>query len=125
MGGVLARTMQLEKPKVWQRMMAHPGARLLMLGTPNGGSWAPMQVLSGDDTFGNLLVTFGAPFQERAARELMARFPGFIQLQAALLDNKLALRQHATWQALADEDLSSACARTAGGTGEGLQIECL
>ena len=35
MGGVLARTMQLEKPAVWQRMMAHPDARLLMLGTPN------------------------------------------------------------------------------------------
>ena len=105
MGGVLARTMQLERPKVWQRMMAHPGARLLMLGTPNAGSWAPMQVLSGDDTFGNLLVTFGAPFQERAARELMARFPGFIQLQAALLDESLALSKHATWQALADDDL--------------------
>ena len=90
---VLARTMQLERPEVWQRMMAHPGARLLMLGTPNGGSWAPMQVLSGDDTFGNALVAFGAPFQDGGARALMARFPGFIQLQAALLDNKLALDQ--------------------------------
>ena len=70
-------------PQVWKRMMSHPDARLLMLGTPNGGSWAPMQVLSGDDTFGNALVAFGAPFQDRAARELMASFPGFIQLQAA------------------------------------------
>jgi alpha-beta hydrolase superfamily lysophospholipase len=57
MGGVVARTMQLERPEVWDRLMAHPGARLLMLGTPNGGSWAPMQVLSGDDTFGNTLVS--------------------------------------------------------------------
>ena len=105
MGGVLARTMQLERPAVWQRMMAHPDARLLMLGTPNAGSWAPMQVLSGDDTFGNLLVTFGAPFQDRSARALMARMPGFIQLQAALLDDKLALNQHAAWRTLADEDL--------------------
>jgi pimeloyl-ACP methyl ester carboxylesterase len=101
MGGVLARTMQLERPAVWQRMMAHPDARLLMLGTPNGGSWAPMQVLSGDDTFGNLLVAFGAPFQDRSARALMARMPGFIQLQAALLDDKHKLDQHATWQSLA------------------------
>ena len=105
MGGVLARTMQLERPAVWQRMMAHPDARLLMLGTPNAGSWAPMQVLSGDDTFGNMLVTFGAPFQDRAARALMARFPGFIQLQAALLDDQLALSKEATWQTLADDDL--------------------
>ena len=54
MGGVLARTMQLERP---EGLAADDGAprraRLLMLGTPNGGSWAPMQVLSGDDTFGN------------------------------------------------------------------------
>ncbi len=122
MGGVLARTMQLEKPKVWQRMMAHPEARLLMLGTPNGGSWAPMQVLSGDDTFGNLLVTFGAPFQDGSARALMARFPGFIQLQAALLDNKLALDKHATWQALADEDVKRV-RENSWWHHEGLQIE--
>ncbi|MEP6608105.1 MAG: CHAT domain-containing protein [Burkholderiaceae bacterium] len=105
MGGVLARTMQLERPDIWQRMMAHADARLLMLGTPNAGSWAPMQVLSGDDTFGNVLVTFGAPFQDKSARALMARFPGFIQMQAALLDDKLALSKEATWQALADDDL--------------------
>jgi hypothetical protein len=33
-----------------------------MLGTPNGGSWAPMRC-SGDDTFGNTLVAFGT-FQD-------------------------------------------------------------
>lgn len=106
MGGLLVRTMQLERPETWQRMMAHPGARVLMLGTPNGGSWAPMQVLSGDDTFGNALVAIGAPFQDHAARQLMACFPGFIQLQAALADPKLALGREATWQKLADDDLA-------------------
>ena len=60
----MARTMQLECPEVWERMMARDGARLLMLGTPNGGSWAPMQVLSGDDTFGNALVAFGGLFDD-------------------------------------------------------------
>jgi hypothetical protein len=105
MGGVLARTMQLEQPAVWRRMISQPGARVLMLGTPNDGSWAPMQVLSGDDTFGNALVAFGAPFQDRAARELMANFPGFIQLQAGLLDQRLDLDRSETWRRLADEDL--------------------
>jgi len=105
MGGVLARTMQLERPDTWKRMMAHEQARLLMLGTPNGGSWAPMQVLSGDDTFGNTLTAAGAPFHGRDARNLMAQFPGFIQLQAGLLDKALRLDQHETWQRLADDDL--------------------
>jgi len=106
MGGVLARTMQLERPEVWQRLMARDGARLLMLGTPNGGSWAPMQVLSGDDTFGNALVAFGSPFQDQAARSLMAEFPGFIQLQADLLDSAQGLARSDTWQRLAKDDLA-------------------
>src|SRR5690606_5689307 len=56
MGGLVARTVQLERPDVWQRWLEHPDARLLMLGTPNGGSFAPMQVLSGDDNMGNALA---------------------------------------------------------------------
>ena len=107
MGGLIARTMQLERPKVWQRMMDQPGARMLMLGTPNGGSWAPMQVLSGDDTFGNALVAFGAPFQDHEARQLMADLPGFIQLQAALVDDPRALDRQESWQKLADDDLAT------------------
>jgi len=105
MGGLVARTMQLECPDVWDRLMARDGARLLMLGTPNGGSWAPMQVLSGDDTFGNTLVAFGGLFDDAGTRAVMAAMPGFLQLQAGLTDPALALDQSATWQKLADEDL--------------------
>ncbi|TMG79424.1 MAG: hypothetical protein E6H78_20330, partial [Betaproteobacteria bacterium] len=107
MGGLIARTMQLERPEIWKRMMAHADARMLMLGTPNGGSWAPMQVLSGDDTFGNALAAFGAPSQDDKARQLMASLPGFIQLQAALVDDKKQLDRQATWQKLADDDLET------------------
>jgi hypothetical protein len=104
MGGLVARTMELERPTVWERMMSSKGARLLMLGTPNGGSWAPMQVLSGDDTFGNVLAAVGAPFEESAARQVMAQFPGFLQLQANLSDE---LQLESTWKKLADEDLAA------------------
>jgi tetratricopeptide (TPR) repeat protein len=105
MGGVLARTMQIVAPAVWDRLMARDGARLLMLGTPNGGSWAPMQVLSGDDTFGNTLAAVGAPFQDHEARRLMAAMPGFLQLQADLLDPDQALDRAGTWKDLAERDL--------------------
>jgi len=107
MGGLVARTMQLERPETWQRMMARAGARVLMLGTPNGGSWAPMQVLSGDDTFGNLLTAFGTLFDGHAARQTIAGMPGLLQLQAALLDGSLGLDKTAGWQRLADVDLKS------------------
>ncbi|MFN7725584.1 MAG: CHAT domain-containing protein [Rubrivivax sp.] len=104
MGGVLARTVQLVRPDLWQRWLTHPDARLLMLGTPNGGSWAPMQVLSGDDTFGNTLAALGSPLQDRQARQLMAQMPGFLQLQAGLLDDALGLARQDTWQRLARDD---------------------
>ena len=107
MGGLLARTLHIVEPATWQRLMEHRDARLLMLGTPNGGSWAPMQVLSGDDTFGNALAAIGSPFATRKARMLMAQMPGFLQLQAGLLDKTLGLDSSATWQKLADDD----CAR--------------
>lgn len=104
MGGVVARTVQLERPDVWQRWLERPGSRLLMLGTPNGGSYAPMQVLTGDDTMGNALSSFGLPFQDHKARSLMAAMPGLIQLQAGLLDPATGLSQSARWQALAEQD---------------------
>ena len=104
MGGLLARTMQLVDPDTWTRLMAHADARFVMLGTPNGGSWAPMQVLSGDDTFGNALAALGSPFANHKARILMAAMPGFLQLQAGLLDDSKGLAKAATWQKLADDD---------------------
>jgi pimeloyl-ACP methyl ester carboxylesterase len=113
MGGMVARTMRLERPETWKRMMARQGARVLMLGTPNGGSWAPMQVLSGDDTFGNLVAMAGCLFEEHKARQMVAGMPGLMQLQAALLDPSLALAKTAGWQQLADEDLKRVLKRRA------------
>jgi CHAT domain-containing protein len=107
MGGVVTRTMQLRRPKTFERLMKREGARFLMLGTPNGGSWAPMQVLSGDDTFGNALASFGSPLRDKAARQLMAEMPGFIQLQADLLDARQGLDRHETWADLARRDLQT------------------
>ncbi|MEO8806415.1 MAG: CHAT domain-containing protein, partial [Burkholderiaceae bacterium] len=107
MGGLVARTMRLEKPETWQRMMAREGGRLLMLGTPNGGSWAPMQTLSGDDNFGNALVAFGSLFDNGGTRKMMAAMPGFIQLQASLLDPTLGLDKASTWQKLAEDDMAA------------------
>ena len=105
MGGVVARTLQLEKPAVWQRLMSRPGARMVMLGTPNGGSWAPMQALTGDDTFSNTLTAVGSPFQDQEARQIMAQMPGFMQLQAGLTDPALALDKEDTWRKLARDDM--------------------
>jgi CHAT domain-containing protein len=112
MGGVVARTVQLERPDVWERLMEREGGRLVMLGTPNGGSWAPMQCLTGDDTFGNALTAVGMPFRDHEARQIMAQFPGFLQLQAGLTDPAMALDRQETWLKLAQDDLEQIRARS-------------
>ena len=106
MGGLVVRAMALERPATWQRLLARDGARVLFLGTPHAGSWSPMQTLSGDDTFGNTLAATGSLFDDARARRTMAGLPGFLQLQAGLLDEALGLERADTWQALADEDLA-------------------
>jgi pimeloyl-ACP methyl ester carboxylesterase len=105
MGGLVARTLQLDDSQLWEDMMKRPGARVVMLGTPNRGSWAPMQVLSGDDTFGNALAMIGTLFQDDESRELMGEFPGFLQLQAGLLDEARGLARRETWSEWAEKDL--------------------
>jgi tetratricopeptide (TPR) repeat protein len=101
MGGLVARTLQIVARDTWNAMMCLDGARLLMLGTPNNGAWAPMQLLSGDDTFGNLLTSVGRPFRTGAIRQLIAGCPGLMQLQANVLDG---LGDATIWRKLADDD---------------------
>jgi len=107
MGGLVVRVMALERPDIWKRMVAHGESRILMLGTPNSGSWVPMQVLSSDDPFSSRIVTFGAPFNGQKTRQMMAEFPGLMQLQAGLLDDKIGLSKTEKWQELAKKDLES------------------
>ena len=51
MGGLVVRTMlaTADGQATWKRMCAHPGARFVMLGTPNGGSHAIGAMLIGRD----------------------------------------------------------------------------
>jgi hypothetical protein len=67
-----------------------------------------MQVLSGDDTFGNMIVLAGAPFKDKGARDIFAKFPGLMQMQAGLLDPALALAKQDTWTKLGVKDLELA-----------------
>ena len=77
----------------------------MMLGVPNGGSWTPMQVLSGDESFGGVIPSLGAPLDDETTRQILAGFPGFMQLQAGLTDSKLGLDKLSTWKKIAEQDL--------------------
>ena len=83
-GGLLVRAMQWVSAATWRRFANAAGSRVLLLGPPNGGMWTPMQLLTGDDTLGNLLTSLARPFATAEVRRLFAGFPGLLQLQADL-----------------------------------------
>ena len=114
-GGLLVRAMQWVSAATWRRFADAAGSRVLLLGPPNGGTWMPMQVLTGDDTLGNLLPSMARPFATAAVRQMFAGFPGLMQLQADLDGGQTRVRhgsdtgqtplgKSATWKALAASD---------------------
>lgn len=108
-GGLIVRAVQWVAPEVWRRWLSHAEARLLLLGTPNHGLWAPMQLMSGDDTLGGALTYLTAPFRDDESRRILAGLPGVMQLQAGLLDDP-ALQDPARWRKLAGDDVARAAA---------------
>ena len=113
-GGLLVRAMQWVSPAIWRRFAGAAGSRVLMLGPPNGGMWTPMQLLTGDDTLGNLLPSLARPFATADVRQMFAGFPGLLQLQADL-EGQTGVRpgsdpgltplgKSATWKRLAAAD---------------------
>ncbi len=104
---LLVRTLQLEAPAVWDRLLARTGARVLALGPPHLGMWSPLQMLAGDHVFGNALTDFGSPMREMQARHVLAGFPGLLQLQAGLDDCGQGLGNAASWQALAQHAVAA------------------
>ena len=107
MGGLLLRCVQVVDAPLWDTWTARPGTRMVMLGTPNAGSWAPMTILTGDDSFGaSLTAVAGFPFGEQRQRQRAAEMPGLMQLQAGLIDQ--GLDREATWRDMAARDLDAA-----------------
>jgi hypothetical protein len=104
-GGLLVRALPWTASAIWRRFAEAPGSRALLLGPPNGGTWLPMQLLTGDETLGNLLPSAARPFATAAVRQMFAGFPGLLQLQADVTDRKTGLAKTATWKALAAADM--------------------
>jgi hypothetical protein len=106
-GALLVRAMQWASAATWRRLASAAGARIVMLGPPNGGTWLPMQLLTGDETLGNILSSAAPPFATAAVRQMFAGFPGLLQLQADLTARTPALGRVETWKSLAAADLTA------------------
>jgi pimeloyl-ACP methyl ester carboxylesterase len=82
MGGLLARTMIAQRPDLWERIRER-GGRLIMLGTPNGGSWVIPRVLLGRETVLRQLSMLDLKHDRRELLEIISRFRGLLELLPA------------------------------------------
>lgn len=57
MGGLVVRAMMLLEESVWPKVRENPQARIVMLGTPNGGSHAITLLMTGQEKLVRLLAT--------------------------------------------------------------------
>jgi hypothetical protein len=98
MGGLIARTMIARHPDLWREMGGLPGSRLVMLGTPNGGSYSITELLVGQSDTLAKLALLDVRHSSRELVEIISRFPGVL----AMLPRDAAKDYWApeTWRAL-------------------------
>lgn len=99
-GGLVVRAMLAtdEGQKTWTRMCEHPGARFVMLGTPNGGSHAIGALLIGRDDLVRQLALLDLTNSDATLLAIIAEYPGVVQLLPR--DGTLKLFDPSTWATL-------------------------
>lgn len=79
-GGLVARLMIAQQPELWRKVMAREGGRLVMLGTPNGGSYRVVRLLLGQDPLVQGLELVDRVNTIQALTEMLGRMPGVLEL---------------------------------------------
>ena len=83
MGGLVTRIMIARHSALWREVCAEPGARLLMLGTPNGGSHSITELLVGSSTTLRKLALVDLRHSQQELLEIISRFPGVLAMLPA------------------------------------------
>lgn len=80
MGGLVARTaFALDKP-LWERFAERAGGRLVMLGTPNGGSFSIPMLLTGRNQLMQYLALLDLRANAADQLQVVAGWPGAVQM---------------------------------------------
>lgn len=106
MGGLVARAFIRRHRPMWDAMRGDDGAsggRLVMLGTPNYGSFAAVHALSGGERLVRLLACADLSHSLRQLLEILATFPGSYQLLPA--PGRIAAAEQAIYRAETWRDL--------------------
>ncbi len=80
MGGLVVRAMIAEQPGLWDRICERDGARLVLLGTPNRGSYDIVEALLGTATSIQQLALLDLEHDTAAIVDIVAKFPGLLEL---------------------------------------------
>lgn len=103
MGGLLARVLIVKHGDTWKQLLEHPDARLLMLGTPNGGSHVICQVLTRRQRLVQGLAVADMKHNAREVIDIVKRFPGLLEMLPTYQTGSDFFELN-TWQRLAQED---------------------
>lgn len=117
MGGLVARAMigSAAGKKTWERMKRHPGARLVMLGTPNRGSYSIHAILLGRSALSRKIALLDFKHDHAELLEIVSRFDGLLQLLPH--DGPRDWFDRATWEEVRELDVDPA--RGLGGSDAG------
>lgn len=97
MGGLVARAMIEKNPALWKKLCDR-GGRLVMLGTPNGGSYVIPRLLLGVDEVLRMLDQADALHTAAELSTIIAGFPGALEMLPAR--NGVDFFKHDWWAGL-------------------------
>ncbi|MGE0490443.1 MAG: CHAT domain-containing protein [Vulcanimicrobiota bacterium] len=80
MGGLVARALMVRRPDLWREVCSRPGSRIVMLGVPNLGSYAAMQMFAGKGSVINGLAAGDFVHSKEQILRVIHSFDGVIQL---------------------------------------------
>lgn len=104
MGGLVTRLAFAQSVDLWERFRARRGNRLVMLGTPNRGSFSIVRLLMARERTTKMLALLDFRNSETDLLSFIRRFPGILELLP--LDDHLDVFDAQTWQALKSADRS-------------------
>ncbi len=102
MGGLVARLAFAQSPDLWDRFRARRGNRLVMLGTPNKGSFSIVRLLMARERTTKMLALLDFKNSELDLLAFIRRFPGILELLP--LDEHLDIFDSETWEVLKQAD---------------------
>jgi len=80
MGGLVARAVAFAAPHIWERLINSDGFRLVMLGTPNGGSHSIIRTLTGHNKFVKILAAIDLRHSNKQVVKMVSQFEGVSDL---------------------------------------------